>query len=68
MARISPQAAGVSVLQGMVNEAFARVSADLSRGEAGNDNELVGALADRLSQVEWGWDTSAALFSPMTLP
>ena len=66
MARISPQAAGVSVLQGMVNAALARLSADL-HGGGGNDNELVGALADRLSQVEWGWDTSAALFTPMTL-
>jgi hypothetical protein len=64
MARVSPRVAGVSVLEGMVNEALSRLDADNSTG----DSQLVAALVDRLSRVEWGWDTNAALFSPMALP
>ena len=50
----------------MVNEAVARLAADLEAGEGGGG--VVDALAERLSAAEWAWDAGAALFSPMALP
>jgi hypothetical protein len=70
MARGTPAEAGVSVSEGMVNEALARLAADARlHGVGGGDEDpaLLVALVDKLAAVQWGWDSSNLLFSPMAL-